>query len=390
MATRRTNGVYYVKRSFKGVGPIYKTLNTKKKTRALARERVLEVLHQQGRLDLIRSFGDGGVSIDELESSFETGNIPDLSARLRREDVTLAEACRVALRLKAPDVADSSLERYTTGLEHFQQFVGEDVSVRDALTDDKVQEFKGHRLAQGVAEQTVNNDMVAVSVLVSRAMKKKWIEDRPEIKQFDYKARIRWLDSGQLASYMATLRPAFRVQMQLLVGTGMRLGETEALRVRDLRLSDGDRRAMVEDSKTTEGVRSVFLPEWVTTALREHIEDHDLDRDDPVFTIPRRTVQQEHARACKLAGLSHYTIHDHRHTAAVHLAKAGMPLNLLQTQLGHKHISMTMKYAAFHPDYSDVSPYFDTAGAALGLGPGNKPGNTHAQKVPVEAGAKDA
>jgi len=53
-----------------------------------------------------------------------------------------------------------------------------------------------------------------------------------------------------------------------------------------------------------------------------------------------------------------------------------MPLNLLQQQLGHKHISMTMKYARFHPDYSDVARYFEAVGVSLGLGTGNKPGNT--------------
>jgi hypothetical protein len=67
-------------------------------------------------------------------------------------------------------------------------------------------------------------------------------------------------------------------------------------------------------------------------------------------------------------GIADYTIHDHRHTAAVHLAKAGMPLHLLQRQLGHKHITMTMRHAAFHPNYNDVAGYFDRVEQAFGLG----------------------
>ena len=38
---------------------------------------------------------------------------------------------------------------------------------------------------------------------------------------------------------------------------------------------------------------------------------------------------------------------------------------------------MTMRYAAFHPEYSDVKGYFDKVGETLGLGAsGNTSGNT--------------
>ncbi len=54
-----------------------------------------------------------------------------------------------------------------------------------------------------------------------------------------------------------------------------------------------------------------------------------------------------------------------------------MPLNLLQRQPGHKHITMTMRYAQFHPDYSDTAVYFERVGERFGVVPtGNKSGNT--------------
>lgn len=86
-----------------------------------------------------------------------------------------------------------------------------------------------------------------------------------------------------------------------------------------------------------------------------------------LFTIPRGTVREEHRRACKIAGIPLYTMHDHRHTAAVHLARAGMPLHLLQQQLGHANIAMTMRYARFHPEYGDVGKYFERVGETFGV-----------------------
>ncbi len=48
---------------------------------------------------------------------------------------------------------------------------------------------------------------------------------------------------------------------------------------------------------------------------------------------------------------------------------------------------MTMRYAAFHPEYSDVEKDFERVGETLGLGaPGNRSGNTP-QKGVSEPGA---
>ena len=80
-------------------------------------------------------------------------------------------------------------------------------------------------------------------------------------------------------------------------------------------------RLSVRDSKTETGVRSVFVPPWAAEAVSEHIEELGLSGTDRLFTAQRRTVQAEHNRACDLVGIPEYTIHDHRHTAAVALAR---------------------------------------------------------------------
>ncbi len=135
----------------------------------------------------------------------------------------------------------------------------------------------------------------------------------------------------------------------------------------------------MEDSKTPNGVRVVSVPEWCATVLRDRIDEKGLDGTDPVFTpIPRRAVQREHTRAVKAAGIrSDYTIHRHRDTFGVSMARAGMPLGVLQHQLGHGTIQQTMKYARFHPDYHDAKPYFEKAADRLGLAPsGDNSGDT--------------
>lgn len=375
MPTKR-GAYYYVKRTFRGIGPVYLSLGTKSLARAKALEAMLVTLHDGGRSDVVRAFTDGRVSAQEIAEYHDTSRMHELVEILNAPPpVSLEDACTAALRDKATDVQESTLERYTEGLAHFKRLAPAVVS--NALTDDVVRDFRAKRLEEGAAKETVNNDLVAIGILSTYAEGRGWITKRPEAKKFPREPRLSYLDPDQLRGYMAVVRRAFRVQMQLLVGSGMRLKESERLTVGDLRLSDAQ--ALIVDAKSR-GARAIFLPAWVVEALRGHIEDESLSGSDRLFTILRRTVQREHARACKLAGIGGYTIHDHRHTAAVALARAGMPIPLLQAQLGHKRIETTMTYAAFNPEYSDVGRYFERVAETFGLAKtgirGNKIGST--------------
>lgn len=362
---RSQTGHYYVKRRLDGFGQVYRSLKTERKGLARRREQALLNAHRQGHHDVVQAFVDDEVGIARIHSAHESGTLDELSQELRRGDAALGEAADAALDDKSPDVKDSTLERYTTGLDHFRDFCGDDESVREVLTTDVIQAFKSHRLEEdGVAKETVNNDLGAISILATYAERKGWIDGRPAIRKYDSSVRISYLESGEITAYMAELRPAFRPLQQLLLGTGMRLGEAEDLRATDLRLS-GDARAEIRQGKTKESVRSVFVPGWVVETLEGLLEETGRSGADPVFDIPRRTVQKEHNRARKRIGRPGYTLHDHRHTAAVHLARAGMPLHLIQRQLGHANIEQTMRYATHHPEYGDVGEYFDRVEESL-------------------------
>ena len=123
--------------------------------------------------------------------------------------------------------------------------------------------------------------------------------------------------------------------------------------------------AQIQDGRTASSNREVFVPLWATEAVEDHIAEHGRGRQDLIFGIPRRTIQEEHARVRERIGKPSYTIHDHRHTAAV--ARAGMPLHLLQKQLRHGKINPTMRCAEYHPDYSDVKAHFEAVADSLGL-----------------------
>jgi integrase len=72
----------------------------------------------------------------------------------------------------------------------------------------------------------------------------------------------------------------------------------------------------------------------------------DTDNNKP-FNSPR--LNNRLAKICARAGLRRITAHTLRHTFASQLAMKGIPLNLVQTLLGHVSITTTMRYSHFAP-----------------------------------------
>ena len=111
------------------------------------------------------------------------------------------------------------------------------------------------RLAEDADKSTINKDVQAISLLATYALEREWITKRPKIKRYKVADRMRYLEADQIPPYMAALRHPFRSQFELLLGTGMRLGETEGTRVCDIKFGRNECRILLRDAKTPTGVR---------------------------------------------------------------------------------------------------------------------------------------
>jgi len=101
-------------------------------------------------------------------------------------------------------------------------------------------------------------------------------------------------------------------------------------------------------TKTREA-RSVPMSETLTATLKQHKIHATTEPTASVFGY--RQMTKTFARAVQRAGIANFTFHDLRHTFASRLVMAGVDLATVKELMGHKHITMTLRYAHLAPGH---------------------------------------
>ena len=72
---------------------------------------------------------------------------------------------------------------------------------------------------------------------------------------------------------------------------------------------------------------------------------------DPLYITEKtyQDVKRSFASACRRAGIKDFRFHDLRHTFASHLVMAGADLTTVKNPLGHKTLTMTLRYSHLAP-----------------------------------------
>lgn len=171
----------------------------------------------------------------------------------------------------------------------------------------------------------------------------------------------------------------------LVLTTGMRGGELDTLKWRDVELEGGSLQVQRtlqrtaegfrwENAKTSHSRRRIALTEMAIAALRKHLVRQTQERQqlgeawhdhDFVFTnaigdrLPRTYFDIHHWYGAKLkeAGLPIIRFHDLRHTAATLLLARGVNPKVVSEMLGHSSVAITLTL------YGHVTPHMQQEAA---------------------------
>lgn len=158
------------------------------------------------------------------------------------------------------------------------------------------------------------------------------------------------------ALLQACPHPKFRTMLCCAYGCGLRVGELVALRVRDV---DGERQLLrIEQGKGGKD-RLVRLGPALLGELRAHWRRYRprqwlFPGQRPTVHLCDTSIQKAYGAAKAGAGIAKRGgIHSLRHAYATHQLGAGMPVTELQRQLGHSHVSSTLRYLHWLPEYHE-------------------------------------
>lgn len=139
--------------------------------------------------------------------------------------------------------------------------------------------------------------------------------------------------------------------IELLLQTGIRIGELAALRLSDVN-KDGLRVGPYEKHEE----RIVPLNKSAQEALKRYLEVRPKVKEDRLFVTKTgkpfliRNIRTAVERYFRLAEIKNAKINDLRHTFVAHHIKHGVSVVVLSKVLGHKRLSTTERYLQYVPE----------------------------------------
>lgn len=155
----------------------------------------------------------------------------------------------------------------------------------------------------------------------------------------------------------ARKNPRLYAIIELLLQTGMRIGELSRLKLEQLSLNNNPATAYIE-TYASNPERTVVLNEFATEALEKYIKKRPSPKNDQGYLFITKTGNQVLVRnirtminnAFKKSGINDATVNDIRNTFIVYQLKHGMPLEKVANIVGHKRITSTEKYLSMIKD----------------------------------------
>lgn len=275
-------------------------------------------------------------------------------------------------------LAPTTAGRYAGAVDHISRHIGSVPLVK--LRKAHIERARDKLLAEGLAPQTVGDNLRVLSQALSKAVGDRLISinpvslvDRPKgerraVPVMEPALALRVLD--------ASLGTAMEAPAALALGTGLRREEVLGLRWSDVVIDGDDRLLRVRQTityarridgdplhegepKTPKSRRSIPLPEFVAVALRHQLAeqsrrrkvlgpawiDRDLvfDRGDGGPWLPA-SFSKAWARFSMKKGFPNLTFHGLRHGYATLQLAAGVQTEVVAKLMGHSspHITQTL------------------------------------------------
>ena len=273
-------------------------------------------------------------------------------------DITFDQLIADNERYFKTNTSHGTRDRYKAIINNFKSFIQinhPNVRVIQQFRAKLFEDYKAYRKDQGMAHNTINNEIGVLKSLFNRGIKWGYLKDNP-LRYVD-KLKIpktvppRFLRVAECDHIIAMADVWFKPILIAYLNTGMRKGELEHLMWEDIDMQR--KRIMIRkkdgwNPKTNE--REIPINDKMRPLL---IKLRAASRNRGyVFTnksggkLSRNHIRNKLLITLKKAGISDVSkVHTLRHTFASHLAMDGVDMMTIKKIMGHADIATTMIYS---------------------------------------------
>lgn len=246
------------------------------------------------------------------------------------------------------DTASASQARHK--MKEINTYFGAKTDVND-LSTVLIDEFIHHLKRDNNANSTINRKLATISKMLNYADECIQLRHKPKIhRQKEPQGRMRFVSPEEEVQIMHTLdqwsQTDLKDSITVLLDTGMRrseLGRVEAV----------DVQADVINLWRTKNQldRSVPMTQRVKEIMARRTVNHNSvsAKSNKLFPQNMETLSKHWNRVRYHLGYDDMVLHTFRHTTASRLIQRGVGVGVVKEWMGHKTISVTMRYAHLSP-----------------------------------------
>lgn len=259
--------------------------------------------------------------------------------------------------LKGKKHSSATILAYGKDIDQLASFLEElDKQHIHQITKDDIQAFLGKLSDRGYTPKSLSRKLNSTRTFYRFLKMNEYITDDPSLlvahPQYEL-ATPRILKPTEYRALRDAARNDARMHavIELLLQTGIRIGE-----LADLRLSDVQNDNLQIRAHEKHPERLVPLNKSAKEAYGRYIQVRPKVQDDHVFVTKSgkpflvRNIRTAIERYFRIAGIENAKVNDLRHTFVAHHLKHGVSLVLLSKILGHKRLSTTERYLEYVQD----------------------------------------
>lgn len=326
----------------------------------------------KGRIKYKNIYGYTKKEVKDKLRAFTT-DLDNYGKPLDNTSITLSEwAYKHLFTNVYPRVASSTFERYMSIYNtHIKDSVVGDMKVKD-IQQMHLQHYmnekkslsksslkKIYELLDNVFRFAISNNIIRINPI-----------QEVKLPSSDVKPKeIDILTLEEQKAYMNALKMCkLKVLFITLLYTGMRIGETIALKWDNVNFDEGtitvcesfkkvkqykadgssSNISVTKAPKTEKGNRCIPIPQSLVLELKIYKLSSNKSKDNLVFCsrngtpLEQNTIRRAHAVTCQEASIRVVTLHTLRHTFATRSIEAGIDVKTISELLGHASIEITL------------------------------------------------